>query len=45
MLSSSDGWIDIGLFSCDGREQMSRVGGARTSVLHAYVAGRESSAG
>lgn len=44
VLSSSDDWIDIGLFACDGLEQMSRVGGARTTVLHAYLAGRRSSA-
>ena len=44
VLSSNDVWIDIGLFSCDGLEQMSRVSGARTAVLRAYLAGRDSSA-
>ena len=32
VMQSRDGWVEIGLFSCDG-EQMSRVSGARTSVL------------
>jgi hypothetical protein len=44
VLSSSADWIEIGLFTCDGAEQMSRVSGARTSVLHSYLAGRSSSA-
>lgn len=44
VLSSSADWIDIGLLACDGKEQMSRVSGARTTVLHAYLAGRASSA-
>lgn len=43
VLESRDGWVDIGLYSCDGREQMSRVSSARTSVLHAFLAGRTSS--
>lgn len=45
VLSSNDVWIDIGLFSCDGLEQMSHVSGARTTVLHDYLADRDSSAG
>ncbi len=45
VLSSKDDWIDIGLFSCDGLEQMSHVSGARTAVLHDYLADRDSSAG
>lgn len=43
VLSASADWIDIGLFTCDGGEQMSRVGGARTTVLHSYLAGRTTS--
>lgn len=43
VLRSSPDWIDIGLFTCDGGEQMSRVSGARTSVLHGYLDGRTSS--
>lgn len=45
VLSSNADWIDIGLFSCDGSEEMSRVSGARTTVLHSYLSGRTSSAG
>ena len=43
MLSFSDDWINVGLFTCDGSEQMSAVGGARTTVLHTYLCGRSSS--
>jgi hypothetical protein len=43
VLHSSAGWIDIGLFTCGGGEQVSRVSGARTSVLHAFLAGRTAS--
>jgi hypothetical protein len=43
VLHHTDRWIDIGLYSCDGGEQMSQVSGARTSVLHSYLAGRTSS--
>ncbi|WP_445258144.1 hypothetical protein [Nocardioides aurantiacus] len=44
VLNETAGWIDIGLFTCDGGEQMSRVSGARTTVLHSYLQGRTSSA-
>ena len=44
LLSSSAEWVDIGLYSCDGGEQMSRVSGARTTVLRSYLAGRTTSA-
>ena len=44
VLRSSDMWVDIGLFSCDGTQQMSRVSGVRTSVLRGYLDGRASSA-
>ena len=43
VLASSDSWIDIGLFPSDGGEQVSRVSGARTSVLRGFLAGRTSS--
>jgi hypothetical protein len=43
VLRSNDAWMDIGLYSCDGAEQMSHVSGARTSVLRGYLAGRTSS--
>ena len=43
VLNASADWIDIGLFTCDGGERMSRVGGARTTVLHSYLAGRGTS--
>ena len=43
VLRSSADWIDIGLYTCDGGEQMSRVSGARTSALRSYLAGRSSS--
>lgn len=44
VLRSDNGWVDVGLYACDGSEQMSRVGGANTSVLRAYLAGRTTSA-
>lgn len=44
VLHLGDQWIDIGLFSCDGGEQMSHVRGARTSVLRNFLAGRDTSA-
>lgn len=43
VLDARDDWIEIGLFTCDGGEEMSRVGGARTTVLHSYLAGRTTS--
>lgn len=43
VLNVDDDWIDIGLFRCDGGEQMSRVSGARTSVLRSFLSGRRSS--
>lgn len=43
VLKSSADWIDIGLYTCDGGEQMSRVSGARTSALRGYLADRSSS--
>lgn len=44
VLSSSAEWIEIGLLTCGGAEPMSRVRGARTSVLRDYLRGRTSSA-
>ena len=43
VLNVQDDWIDIGLFTCDGGEQMSRLSGARTSVLRSFLSGRSSS--
>lgn len=43
VLGTSEEWIDIGLLSPDGAEQVSRVSSARTTVLHAFLAGRTSS--
>ena len=40
ILSTGDEWIEVGLFACDGKEEMSRVSGARTSVLRSYLNGR-----
>jgi hypothetical protein len=45
VLGSSPGWIDIGLFTSDGGEQVTRVSGPRTSVLHSFLAGRTASSG
>jgi hypothetical protein len=45
VLGSSADWIEFGLLAADGAEQMSRVSGARTTVLHGYLDGRTSSAG
>lgn len=44
VLSSRDDWIDLGLFACDGAEQMAALSGARTTVLRSYLNGRTSSA-
>lgn len=44
VLTVKDTWIDIGLFTCNGGEQMSHVSGARTTVLRSFLAGRTSSA-
>lgn len=44
VLSLDDEWIDIGLFARGDDKQMSRVRGARTSVLRSFLAGRTSSA-
>lgn len=44
VLTSSVGWVEIGLLTCEGAEPMGRVRGARTSVLHDYLGGRTSSA-
>lgn len=44
VLSSNAQWMEIGLFTCDGTEQMGRVRGARTSVLRDYLKGRTRSA-
>ena len=43
VLGSSDTWIDVGLFPAGGGAQVSRVSGARTSVLHSFLAGRTTS--
>lgn len=43
VLSSRDDWINFGLFTCGGSEQMSAVSGARTTVLHSYLRDRTSS--
>lgn len=43
VLNINDDWIDIGLLTCDGGEQMSRVSSARTAVLRSFLAGRSSS--
>lgn len=42
VLTSDPSWIEVGLFTCDGGEQMSRVGGARTAALAGYLRGRTS---
>ena len=44
VLESRADWVEIGLFTCDGGEQMSRVSSVCTTVLHGYLAGRTSSA-
>ena len=43
VLSSTERWINFGLFSCDGAEQMSAVSGPRTTVLRSYLGGRTTS--
>lgn len=42
VLSQSDAWITIGLLSCGGHEEMSRVT-ARTAELSAFLRGRTQS--
>lgn len=43
VLTTTEAWIEIGLFTCDGAEQMGQVSGARTSVLCSFLADRLSS--
>ena len=43
VLNEDDDWIDIGLLTCDGGERMTRLSGARTSVLRSFLSGRSSS--
>jgi hypothetical protein len=45
VLASSADWVDIGLFTSDGGQQVTRVSGARTSVLHSFLAGRTAGPG
>jgi len=44
VLSMTDSWVEIGLLTCGGSEQMSHVSGARTSVLRTFLRDRTSSA-
>lgn len=43
ILGETARWVTVGLFSCDGGEEMSRITGERTSVLTTYFLGRTSS--
>lgn len=43
ILEEADHWLTVGLYSCDGGEEMTRVTGARTAVLTAYLMGRTES--
>jgi hypothetical protein len=43
VVSETDAWLTIGLMSCDGGEEMSRVTGSRTAVLTAFLGGRTAS--
>lgn len=43
VLGTHGDWVEIGLLPCDGGGQVSRVSGAQTSVLQAFLAGRTSS--
>jgi hypothetical protein len=45
VLRSTDDWIDIGLLAGDGGDQVTRVSGPRTTVLHSFLAGRTTSSG
>lgn len=45
VVHATEDWVSIALLTCDGGEEMSRLRGARTSVLHDYLRGRTSSAG
>lgn len=38
VLRIDDAWIEVGLFTCDGGEQVSHIRGARTSVLQSFLA-------
>lgn len=40
VLALTEDWIELGLLTCGGEEQMSRVSGARTTVLRDFLAGR-----
>lgn len=43
ILEESDGWLTVGLFTCDGGEEMGRASGARTDPLTTFLAGRTQS--
>lgn len=43
VLRVDDDWMELGLYSCNGGEQMHRISGARTSVLRSFLSGRQSS--
>lgn len=43
IVSLRENWIALELLTCDGGESVSRVSGARTSVLRSYLAGRNHS--
>lgn len=43
ILGDADHWLTIGLYSCDGGEEMARVTGARTAALTTYLMGRTES--
>jgi hypothetical protein len=43
ILAETERWLTVGLFSCDGGEEMTRVTGERTPVVAAYLIGRVAS--
>ena len=42
VVNETEGWLTVGLMSCDG-EEMSSVTGSRTAVLTAFLGGRAAS--
>jgi hypothetical protein len=43
VVHETEAWLTVGLLSCDGGEEMSRVTGSRTAVLTAFLGGRTAS--
>lgn len=43
ILRETDDWLTVGLYTCDGGEEMGRASGARTAELTTFLGGRAQS--